>query len=175
MPIVSFELRLRVLSCVFDTPGATMRERIQLVAARAFTDPSSGHSFQFTWRTISTWVYRHKKSGILTLENKTRSDKDLYRKIQVNQVAQAINEVLPTLSFNKSGIIPKSVLYRLLLQRGFFLRSQLAPTTFYRMMRNHNLLDAATNDKLRLSFAMQFANELWQADTLYGPTQRPIA
>lgn len=170
MPIVSFELRLRVLSCVFDTPGATMRERIQLVADRAFTDPSSGHSFQFTWRTISTWVYRHKKNGILTLENKTRSDKDLYRKIQVNQVAQAINEVLPTLSFNKSGIIPKSVLYRLLLQRGFFLRSQLAPTTFYRMMRNHNLLDAATNDKLRLSFAMQFANELWQADTLYGPT-----
>lgn len=37
-------------------------------------------------------------------------------------------------------------------------------------MRNHNLLDAATNDKLRLSFAMQFANELWQADTLHGPT-----
>lgn len=120
MPILSFELRLRVLSCVFDTLGSSLRERIQLIAARSFTDTSSGHSFQFTWRTISTWVYRHKKHGMLTLENKTRSDKDLYRKIQVNQVAQPINEVLPTQSFNKTGIIPKSVLYRLLLQRGFF-------------------------------------------------------
>ena len=45
MPIVSFELLLRVLSCVFNTLGATMRESIQLVAARAFTDHLSGHSF----------------------------------------------------------------------------------------------------------------------------------
>jgi hypothetical protein len=37
------------------------------------------------------------------------------------------------------------------------------------MIRDHNLLDASTTKKLRLSFAMQFANELWQADTMYGP------
>ena len=166
----SFELRLRVLNTVYDAPGSTMRERIKFVADKTFTDVMSNQSYRFTWRTISTWVYRHKKNGITTLENKTRSDKDGYRKVQVNQLAEAIHETLPTLAHNKVGIVPKSVLYRVLMQRGLFTRSQLAPTTFYRMVRTHHLLDDKAVQKQRLSFAMQFANQLWQADTMYGPT-----
>lgn len=166
----SFECRLRVLNAVYDAPGDTMRERIKCVANQTFADVLSEQSYQFTWRTISTWLYRHKKNGITTLENKTRSDKDSYRKVQVNQLAEAMHEVLPTLVVNKTGVIPKSVLYRVLLQRGLFTRSQLAPTTFYRMVRSHHLLDDTAQQKQRLSFAMQFANQLWQADTLYGPT-----
>jgi transposase InsO family protein len=166
----SFELRLRVLNAVHDAPGNTMRQRIKFVADKRFTDVLTGTHHQFTWRTISTWLYRHKISGITTLENKTRSDKNAYRKVQVNQLAEALHEVLPTLSVNKCGITPKSVLYRVLLQRGLFVRSQLAPTTFYRMVRTHQLLETQSVQKHRLSFAMQFANQLWQADTLYGPS-----
>ena len=166
----SFELRLRVLNAVHDAPGNQMRDRIKFVADKTFTDTLSGGTYQFTWRTISTWLYRHRKNGITTLENKKRSDKDAYRKVQVNQLAEAIHEVLPTLAHNKVGVIPKSVLYRVLLQRALLTRSQLAPTTFYRMVRTHNLLDDTAVQKQRLSFAMQFANQLWQADTLYGPT-----
>ena len=166
----SLELRLRVLNAVFETPSAHMRDRIKIVAEMRFFDLATNQTFQFTWRTISTWVYRHKKHGITTLENKTRSDKHLYRKVQVNQLAEALHEVMPTLSHNKVGIVPKSVLYRVLLQRGFFTRSQLAPTTFYRMLRVHHLLNDEAVQKHRLSFAMQFVNQLWQADTLYGPS-----
>ena len=166
----SFELRLRVLNAVYDAPGNTVRARIKWVAGNTFADVLSGHTYRFTWRTISTWLYRHKKNGIATLQNKTRSDKDAYRKVRVNQLAEAIHEVLPTLAPNKTGVIPKSVLYRVLLQRGLFVRAQLAPTTFYRMVRSHHLLDDQALQKQRLSFAMQFANQLWQADTLYGPT-----
>ena len=124
------ELRLCVLSAVENAPGDTKRKRIQFAAGQTFTDVLSGQRYQFTWRTISTWVYRFKKNGIRTLENKTRSDKDCYRKVQVNQLAEAIHEVYPTLSQNKVGVLPKSVLYRVLLQRGFFTQSQLgvAPT-----------------------------------------------
>ncbi len=166
----SFELRLRVLNAVHDAPGNNMRERIKSVANKTFADVLSGHTYRFTWRTISTWLYRHRKNGIATLENKTRSDKDAYRKVQVNQLAEAIHETLPKLTHNKVGVIPKSVLYRVLLQRELFTRSQLAQTTFYRMVRKHQLLDDQAVQKQRLSFAMQFANQLWQADTLYGPT-----
>jgi len=165
-----FELRLRVLHAVFDAPGEHVRERIKFVADKPFTDALSGQTYRFTWRTISTWLYRHKKHGVTTLQNKTRSDKDAYRKVQVNQLAEAIHEVLPTLAPNKTGVIPKSVLYRVLLARQLFVRSQLAPTTYYRMVRSHHLLDQQTLNKQRLSFAMQFANQLWQADTLYGPS-----
>lgn len=90
----------------------------------------------------------------------------------MSQLAEAIHEALPTLVANKSGVIPKSVLYRVLLARGLFVRSQLAPTTFYRIVRDNKLLDVQAMHKQRLSFAMQFANQLWQADTMYGPTIR---
>jgi hypothetical protein len=103
----SFELRLRVLNAVYDAPGNTMREQIKFVANKTFADVLSGHTYRFTWRTISTWLYRHRKNGIATLENKIRSDKDAYRKVQVNQLAEAIHETLPSLTSNKVGVIPK--------------------------------------------------------------------
>lgn len=164
-----FELRLQVLSAIDYAPGATIRERIKQVAQRRFKDSVSGIEYQFTWRTISTWLYRFKKHGMTALDNKTRSDKNGYRKVQINELAEAIQGVLPSLKKNKTGVIPRSTLYRVLLAKGYFQRSQLSQTTFYRMVRDNQLLNAEVSKKLRLSFSMQFANELWQADTLYGP------
>ncbi|MBL4864916.1 MAG: transposase family protein [Pseudomonadales bacterium] len=164
------DIRLRVLSAVDFAPGESIRERIKYVASKAFVDAHTGHEYQFTWRTISTWLYRYKKHGVTSLDNKTRADKNSYRKIQPNELAEAINEILPTLSKNKTGTFVKSVVYHQLQQRGFVKRHQLSQTSFYRMVREHNLLDAEKTKKLRLSFCMQYANELWQADTMYGPS-----
>lgn len=167
---VSIALKMQILSAVDYAPGDSIRERIQSVATRTFTDVESGRTHQFTWRTISTWVYRYKKDGICCLESKTRTDKNTYRKIPLSQLAEAIKEVLPSMAKNKVGVFVKSSLYRVLLDKGLFMRSQLSPTTFYRMVRDNNLLDVNKTKKLRLSFAMLHANELWQADTMYGPS-----
>lgn len=169
-PKPPLDIRLRVLSAVDFAPGETIRDRIKHVAQHPFVDANTGCEYRFTWQTISTWLYRFKKRGITSIDNKTRADKNAYRKVQRNELAEAINEVLPTLSKNKSGVFVKSVVYYQLLQRGYFQRSQLSPTAFYRMVRDNNLLSTDQIQKLRLSFAMQFANELWQADTLYGPS-----
>jgi putative transposase len=166
----SLELRLRVLSAIDYAPGDSIQARIKQVATRTFTDQQTDCDYQFTWRTISTWLYRFKKHGIITLDRKTRADKNSYRKIQLNEVAEAINEVIPTLSKNKKGNIPKMALYRKLLKQNYFQRSQLSQTVFYRMIRENDLLNHEQTQKLRQSFAMQFANELWQADTMYGPS-----
>lgn len=170
----SFELRLSVLSAVDYAPGHSIRARIQAVSERTFTDTQTGLSHQFTWRTISTWLYRYKRHGIATLDNKTRSDKNQYRKIQLNELAEALNDLMPTLSRNKTGVIPKLTLYRQLLKQNYFQRSQLSQTSFYRMVRDNELLSTQAIQKHRHSFSMQFANELWQADTMYGPSiQQP--
>ena len=166
----SFELRLRVLSAIDYAPGDSIQARIKSVSERTFSDAQTNTTYQFTWRTISTWLYRFKKNGMTTLDNKTRADKNTYRKIQVNELAEAMNEILPGFSHNKVGVIPKSALYRRLIDKHYFQRSQLSPTTFYRMVRENELLKSEQVEKLRHSFAMQFANELWQADTLYGPS-----
>lgn len=111
------ELRLRVLSAIDYAPGNNIKERIISVSTRTFTDEQTDRDYQFTWRTISTWLYRFKKNGITTLGNKTRSDKNTYRKIEINELAEAITDIIPTLSKNKVGSIPKMTLYRQLLQR----------------------------------------------------------
>ena len=168
------EIRLSVLAAVDYAPGNTIRERIKSVSQQHFIDQRSGMSYQFTWRTISTWLYRYKSNGLTILENKTRSDKQTQRKIQVAELAEAINEVLPYLSQNKVGKIPKSSLYRYLLEKNYFTRQQIAPTTFYRLIRENDLLNNETSEKLRVAFAMQHANELWQGDTMYGPSIKQV-
>jgi transposase InsO family protein len=159
-----------VLAAVEFAPGDTIRARIQSVATRTFVDKHTDKSYQFTWRTISTWLYRFNKHGVTTLDNRTRRDKNTYRKIQPNELGEAINEILPTLGRSKNGSIPKMALYRLLMKRNYFQRSQLSQTSFYRMVRDNQLLNLEQSKTLRQSFAMQFANELWQADTMYGPS-----
>ena len=88
--------------------------------------------------------------------------------MQIAELAEAINEVLPSLTLNKVGKIPKSTLYRCLLERNYFTRKQIAPNTFRRFVREHDLLNRKATEKLRTSFAMQYANELWQGDTMHG-------
>lgn len=164
------ELRLRVLSAIDYAPGNSIQARIRSVSQRIFNDQATGADYQFTWRTISTWYYRFKKNGIATLDNKTRDDKHRYRKVQVCELAEAIADILPTFSKNKVGTIPRMTLYRKLLERNYFQRSQLSQTSFYRMLRDNDLMTPEQNQKLRHAFAMQYANELWQADTMYGPS-----
>lgn len=163
-------IRLQVLAAIDYAPGRSIRERVKSVAQRTFTDHASGDTYRFTWRTISTWLYRYKAHGVTTLDTKTRSDKNTQRKISVNALAEAMNEVLPKLRTNKVGKIPKSVVYRYLLEQRYFCRQQLSRTSFYRFIREHDLLNQEATDKLRVSFAMQYANELWQGDTMYGPS-----
>ncbi|MDD4976210.1 MAG: DDE-type integrase/transposase/recombinase [Bacteriovorax sp.] len=164
------ELRLRVLSAVDYAPGDSIVARIKSVSERTFVDEQTRREYKFAWRTISTWLYRFKSKGMTTLDNKTRADKNCYRKVQVSELAEAINEVIPTMGKSKNGTFPRSTLYRLLLKKDFFKRQQLSTSTFYRMLRENDLFDSNVTKKLRLSFAMQFSNELWQADTMYGPS-----
>lgn len=135
MPNPSLEVRLRVLAAIDVAPGVSIRARIIHASKQRFVCPSTNHSYRFTWRTISTWYYRYKKNGITTMDNKVRADKSQQRKISVAQLAEAINEVLPSLRVNKVGKLPKSTLYRVLIERGYFTRQQLAPTTSYRFVR----------------------------------------
>ena len=168
--VPSLMVRLRVLSAIDYAEGKTQRDRYKTVSQQTFMDQETGKSYRFTWRTIETWAVRHKKHGIATLDKKTRSDKNTQRKVSSAQLAEAIDDVLPTLSLNKVGKVPKSTLYRCLLQKNYFSRQQLSPTTFYRYLRENDLLNTQTTEKLRTAFAMRFANELWQGDTLYGPS-----
>jgi putative transposase len=102
------------------------------------------------------------------METKPRSDKGKVRKVPLEDVAEAVQKVLPRLR----GPVPRlSIVYRLCIEEGLLTRSQIAPNTFRRVVKQYELLkpDPECSNKIRLAFAKAHANEMWQADTLHGP------
>jgi putative transposase len=160
-------LKMRVLGAIDMAEGKTIRDRIKAVSQMSFTD-EDGLPRQFTWRTISTWLCRYQKHGVTVMENKPRSDKGKSRKVPLEDVAEALRQVRPK-AHGKTPTL--ALLYRLCIEEGLLTRSQIAPNTFRRVVKQYELLkpDQECSHKLRLAFAKAHANELWQADTLYGP------
>jgi transposase InsO family protein len=160
-------LKMRVMGAIDYAPGKTITERIKSVSAQTFVD-EDGHPRQFTWRTIQTWLYRYKSQGVTGIENKIRRDKGLPRKVTPEELLEAIN--IAKAHFRDKHY-DRMRLYRYCIEKGILNKNQIAQTTFYRFIREYELLkdDDQLNNKKRLAFCMQYANQLWQGDTMYGP------
>jgi transposase InsO family protein len=170
---------MRVLGALDNAPGKTRHERVHQVAAMTFTD-EEGQPRSFTWRTIQTWWYRYKLHGVTGMTPQERSDKGRPRKVTPEELLEAINAVLPTFhqkdpkDTKKRKKPTKLDIYRRCIEKGHIQKDHLAQTTFFRFVREYDLLkpDPAEQNKRRLAFSMQYANQLWQADTMVGPFVR---
>jgi putative transposase len=160
-------LKMRVLGAIEFAPGGSIAERIKHISGVVFTDEND-QRHQFTWRTIQTWYSRYKKDGVTTMHPRARSDKGRSRKLQPAELAEAIDQVRPRFHGAPRNV---SAVYRACIERGVLARERIAPNTFHRLVKQHDLLkpDAESTDKRRLAFAKAHANEMWQADTMFGP------
>src|SRR5208283_3008318 len=158
-------LKMRVLGAIDVAEGKSRVERIRRVAGMTFTG-EDGQPRSFTWRTIQTWYSRYQKHGITGVTNQSRKDKGKPRKITPEELLEAINAALPHFKARYT----RMAVYRFCIEKGLIQKSQLAQTTFFRFAREYDLFQPATEaNKRRLAFSMQYANQLWQADTMYGP------
>ncbi|MFC1461357.1 DDE-type integrase/transposase/recombinase [Verrucomicrobiota bacterium] len=160
-------LKMRVMGAIDLAQGKSIRARIKQVSKMTFED-EDGNQRRFTWRTIQTWFYRFKVSGITSMQSKPRSDKGKPRKVHPEKLLEAVEEVLPSFRgrhFNKGQI------YRACIERGLLRREDVAPNTFRRLCNELELLksDSQVQNKRRQAFSKQYANEMWQADTMFGP------
>lgn len=166
MKIPSPYLKMRVLGALDTAEGRTRDQRVRAVAAMTFVD-EEGQPRQFTWRTIQTWYYRYKVHGITGMTPQPRKDKGQARKVTPEELLEAINAALPHFREKKHT---KMCIYRFCIEKGLLSASQIAQTTFFRFVREYELLKPDAQDhKRRLAFSMQYANQLWQADTMFGP------
>jgi transposase InsO family protein len=167
-------LKMRVLGAIETAGGDTILARIKNVSQTSFTD-EDGFPRSFTWRTIQTWYSRFKKHGVTVLENTPRSDRGKSRKLTHEQLLEAVRAVLPSVRAGRDAGPPKrSLLYRLCIEKGLLTRSLIAPNTFSSLVRKLGLLKnddtcEGAGGRRRLAFAKPHANDLWQADTLFGP------
>ena len=166
MKRVSSYLKMRVLGAIESAPGTTIVARIRNVSEQAFLD-EDGRRFQFTWRTIQTWYSRYQKDGTTTVIGKPRSDKGNTRKTTPEELLAAIEQVRGCFR----GRHNITAVYRLCIEKGLLERERVAPNTFRRIVNAHELLkpDAETESKRRLAFEKAHVNQLWQADTRFGP------
>ena len=166
MKLPSVYLKMRVLGAVDTVPGKTRHERIHHVADMTFLD-EEGNPRQFTWRTIQTWHYRYKNHGITGMTPQPRSDKGRVRKATPEELLEALNAAKPHFHDQRAN---KRALYRFCVEKGLLQPERIAQTTFYRFIREYELLAPEDKDhKKRLAFSMKHANQLWQADTMFGP------
>jgi putative transposase len=162
----SVYLKMRVLGAVDTADGRTRHERIRNVAAMTFLD-EEGNSRRFTWRTIQTWFYRYKNHGITGVTPQPRRDKGQVRKATPEELLEAINAAKPHFHGPRTN---KLAIYRFCIEKGLLQKDRIARTTFYRFIREYELLAPDADDnKKRLAFSMPHANQLWQADTMFGP------
>jgi putative transposase len=161
----SVYLRMRVLGAVDTAPGKTKEERLKHVQSLTFID-ELGVPRQFTWRTIQTWLWNYTNLGMCSLQKKDRADKGKHRKVSPELLVEAIEQVLP--SFHDPH--PKKAhIYKACIEQGLLQREKVAPNTFSRMVTELELLKPESDNKRRLAFSKQFANQMWQADTMFGP------
>ena len=163
----SVYVKMRVLGAVDTVEGRTRHERILNVAAMSFLD-EEGHLRQFTWHTIQTWFYRYKNHGITSMTNRPRKDKGQARKVTPEELLEALNAARPHFHSQRTN---RRALYRFCIEHGLLQPGSIAQTTFYRFIREYDLLAPQDQDdnKKRLAFSMKYANQLWQADTMFGP------
>jgi putative transposase len=167
MKRVSPYMKMRVLGAIEHAPGKTNIARIKHVSTLIFRDEENG-AYQFTWRTIQTWYSRYKKNGITEMNPKPRSDRGQPRKVKPEQLQEAIETVLPRFHGSPQNI---ASVYRACIEEGLLQRHLVAPNTFRRVVNNFELLkpEQESSNKRRLAFAKAHANEMWQADTMFGP------
>jgi transposase InsO family protein len=162
----SVYLKMRVLGAIDTVQGKTRHERVQNVAAMTFLD-EEGQPRQFTWRTIQTWHYRYKNHGITGMTHQPRKDKGHVRKVTPEELLEALNAARPHFHDKRTN---KRALYRFCIEKGLLHPDRIAQTTFYRFIREYQLLAPDNDDhRKRLAFSMKYANQLWQADTMFGP------
>ena len=168
----SIYLKMKVLGAIDVAPGRTRDERVRNVAEMIFLD-EEGNQCRFTWRTIQTWYYRYKNHGVTSMDTSPRADKGKPRKVTPEEVLEAINQALPHFRQKNHGNATKptkTAIYRFCIEKGLLHASQIARNTFGRMVDQYEMLkDDPGENRRRLAFSMQYANQLWQADTMFGP------
>ncbi len=167
----SIYLKMKVLGAIEMAPGRTRDQRVRNVAEMIFQD-EEGNPYQFTWRTIQTWYYNYKNHGVTSMDTSSRADKGQPRKVTPEEVLEAINQALPHFRQQNKGSTTynKTAIYRFCIEKGLLHATQIARNTFSRMVNDYEMLkDDPGEHKRRLAFSMQHANQLWQADTMFGP------
>jgi putative transposase len=145
-------------------PRGELMRRVRELAAHPYDLPE-GRRATFCPATFLDWASRYRQSGFAALAPKPRADRGLH-KVVTPQLAELIERLMHE-NPHRSGT---TLLRELALTQGQGT-PPLSPTTLYRFLKDHGLTSRQllTSGTARKKFEVQYANQVWQSDMLFGP------
>lgn len=113
--------------------------------------------------TIKGWYINYRKLGYEGLVPKTRTDLNTSRKIS-NEAQEKIVEYK-----NNYPHISGTLIYQKLIEDGYINEMDVSKSTVLKFIRDNYLLFNDSGKIDRRAFEMEFANDMWDADTSHGP------
>lgn len=119
---------------------------------------------EFTPKTLSVWLLDYRRTGFDGLKPKRRSDRGQPRKL-----SREAEEHLLELRKDER-LLPVSVFYDQLVEKGEILPKEVSYTTVYRLLKQNGMIGKEnTKAPERKRFAYDTVNTLWQGDMSVGP------
>lgn len=113
--------------------------------------------------TIKKWYIMYRKFGYEGLIPKTRTDLNSSRKL-----AKETQEKI--IEYKKSyPHISGTLIYSKLIEEGYINPNDVSKSTILKFIRDNYLLFNDVTKTDRRAFEMEFANDMWDADTSHGP------
>ena len=139
----------------------SMEEYYRKTASKSYI--LNGKEIKVRASTIKGWYINYKKFGFDGLIPKTRTDLNTSRKLTLDAQQKIID-------YKKDyPHISGTLIYQKLIEEGYINQSIVSKSTVLKFIRDNYLLFGDDGKIDRRAFEMEFANQMWDADTSHGP------
>lgn len=139
----------------------SMEEYYRKVASSTYN--LNGKEIKLRPGTIKNWYINYKKLGYDGLIPKTRTDLNTSRKLTLEAQQKIVDykKFFPHIS--------GTLIYQKLIEDGYINQSIVSKSTVLKFIRDNYLLFGDDGKVDRRAFEMEYANDMWDADTSHGP------
>ena len=123
----------------------------------------NGKEIKLRASTIKNWYINYKKLGYDGLIPKSRTDLNTSRKLSLEAQQKIIDYK------KKFPHISGTLIYQKLIEDGYINEFNVSKSTVLKFIRDNYLLFGDVGKIDRRAFEMEFANQMWDADTSHGP------
>ena len=136
-------------------------EHFRKMALQTYT--LNGKEIKLRASTIKSWYLNYRKFGYDGLIPKTRTDINTSRKLSMEAQQKIVDykESFPHIS--------GTLIYQKLIEDGYINEFEVSKSTVLKFIRDNYLLFGDDGKIDRRAFEMEFANDMWDADTSHGP------
>lgn len=139
----------------------SMEEYYRKKASKSYV--LNGKEIKVRASTIKKWYTNYKKFGYNGLIPKTRTDLNTSRKLTLDAQQKIIE-------YKKNfPHISGTLIYQKLIEEGYINQAIVSKSTVLKFIRDNYLLFGDDGKIDRRAFEMEFANQMWDADTSHGP------